>query len=64
MLMASVHVHMMPVRYRDNINIASCFPAPTPITHAPLACACSSTQAVFYQVLLHFLKKSHEFAGV
>lgn len=39
MLMAGVHVQMMAVRYRDNINIASCFPAPVPITHAPLACS-------------------------
>lgn len=39
MLMASIHVQMTAVRYRDDINIASLFPAPTPITHSPLVCA-------------------------
>lgn len=37
MLMAGIHVQMTAVRYRDDINIASLFPAPTPLTHPPLA---------------------------
>jgi len=36
MLMAGIHVQMTAVRCRDDINIASLFPAPTPITHFSL----------------------------
>lgn len=56
MLMASIHVQMTAVRYRDDINIASLFSAPTPITHSPLVYVCSA-QAAVCQVLLCFLKK-------
>lgn len=60
--MSGIHVQMTAVRYRDNINIASLFPAPTPVTHPPLACV-HSTQAAVYQMVLHPLKESSEFAG-
>lgn len=63
MPMAGIHVQMTAVRYRDNINIASLFPAPTPLTHPPLACGCS-TQAAVYQMVLHSLRGSYELAGV
>lgn len=63
MLMAGIHVQMTAARYRDDITIASLFPAPTPITHPPLACVCS-TQAAVYQMVLHSLKEGYEFAGL
>lgn len=60
-LMAGIHVQMTAARYRDDINIASLFLTQT--THPPLACVCSTQDAV-YQVVLSSLKESYEFAGV
>lgn len=65
MLMASIHVQMTVVRYRDDINIASLFPAPTPITYSPLVCA-FSLLFFFYAPLLSEKKVMNllEYKGV
>lgn len=63
MLMAINHVQMAAARYRGDINIASLFPTPTPTPTHLLSCVCS-TQAAVYQMVLHSLKESYEFAGV
>lgn len=63
MLMAGIYVQMTAVRYKNDINIASLFPAPTPLSHPPLACVCS-TQTADYHMVLHSLREGYEFSEV